>query len=459
MKPKLLMLVLDGVRYDKLRASRTPHLDALAENGFLAPAWTHDNALGPTLSGNGHASMLTGVWADKHHSWDNEFTAINLDEYPSVFTRMKHLRPELNTFSSISWEPLHTHLVGDIDVKLLHPEQPIRDTDTRVIETAQQAVKEGADAVYAYLLQGDLAGHYQGVETPEYIDAIEHMDGIIGNLLETIREQPDDEDWLILVATDHGMTGKDHGGDEYTTRLGWVLASGSSVDPAASDHEWKLVDVAVTALLHMGIEIDPAWGLEGMKMEPRIPGAFDELLPQMDSYTPLPLESYPARTSTVPAGWARDGERAGWQFMTPHYWSWRLSQHGRGSFVAGRDVIAVCDPALDPASPPIDATLWSPDIDAEAAQTLCFFTHYRQLAQTQQRATVLAELASGEQITVWQRDSDAGEMSDLSTRECIDLPQGTVRVGWRYEAPPSASLASYWAISAPTFSATTGGSR
>src|SRR5690606_35053375 len=154
------------------------------------------------------------------------------------------------------------------------------DTDTRVIETAQQAVKEGADAIYAYLLQGDLAGHYQGVETPEYIDAIEHMDGIIGNLLETIREQPYDEDWLILVATDHGMTGKDHGGDEYTTRLGWVLASGSSVDPAASDHEWKLVDVAVIALLHMGIEIDPAWGLEGMKMEPRIPGAFDELLPQ-----------------------------------------------------------------------------------------------------------------------------------------------------------------------------------
>lgn len=479
MTPKLLMIVLDGARYDKLLNADTPHVKALAETGMLVPSWIHDNALGPTISGNGHASMLTGVWSDKHESWDNDFTAPNFAEYPSIFTRMAAAKPELRTSTAISWEPLSEHIVGEVGTKIVHLGENDRENDIACAEAGKVSIERGDDAVYVYLVQGDHASHSFGVESPMYDDALRHVDSLVGELVETLNTRTRqaeyaDEHWLILLATDHGQTRFGHGGDEYTTRLGWVLVAGDAAgdfigtasetgagtenNAGTAQAEWKLVDIAATALTHMGIDIDPKWGFDGTPIGSTTvtaPGTFDDIVSGLTPYEPVPGYTFPGSTEAVPAGWIAETDPKhahGWAFITGHYWSWRMPRHGRGSFVRARGPIAVCDPAMAPLPGAVHATLWSPEFGTEgipeAPCCVCLHSHYRQTGTDPQEARVVALLSGGEEVTLWSRSAELGELLDISVPERIDIPEGTIRVGFHFEAEKPGG---YWAIDAPEF--------
>ena len=69
---------------------------------------------------------------------------------------------------------------------------------------------------------------------------------------------------LILVSTDHGRTEDgSHGGETTEERTIFFLASGPSAQVGMLSETPVIADVAVTALGHLGIEIDSAWGLDG----------------------------------------------------------------------------------------------------------------------------------------------------------------------------------------------------
>jgi hypothetical protein len=72
------------------------------------------------------------------------------------------------------------------------------------------------------------------------------------------------ESWLVLVATDHGRTAEgSHGGESPDETTVFFLASGPAAVRGGPARPPAVVDVAVTALAHLGIEIDPAWELDG----------------------------------------------------------------------------------------------------------------------------------------------------------------------------------------------------
>jgi hypothetical protein len=72
------------------------------------------------------------------------------------------------------------------------------------------------------------------------------------------------EDWLILVSTDHGRREDGgHGGDTPEERTIFYIAAGPSAERGRSTVNTFIVDLPVTALAHLGIPIDPAWELDG----------------------------------------------------------------------------------------------------------------------------------------------------------------------------------------------------
>lgn len=73
-----------------------------------------------------------------------------------------------------------------------------------------------------------------------------------------------EEDWLVLVTTDHGgLASKTHGKDAPQERTVFIIASGPSVIPGELSGRPGVVDVAVTALAHLGIPLDGKWRLDG----------------------------------------------------------------------------------------------------------------------------------------------------------------------------------------------------
>ena len=270
-RKKVLVVGIDGVRIDVLRSLHLPTIEMLAANGVLTEA----RARMPTVSGPGWSSILIGVWSDKHGVKNNEFVGKNYAAYPDFLTRLERLDPKWSTFAALDWPPLGSALgggplVGDsVDVKVLvngdrvgYPEADAR----AATAAARYLANEDPDAAFVYLGNPDEVAHAVGPLTPEYRAALQEADRLVARLISAIRSRPTyaREDWLILMSTDHGHVDKGgHGGASAVELTSFFLASGPSVARAPVATPVDIVDVAVTALAHLGVAIDPAWGLDG----------------------------------------------------------------------------------------------------------------------------------------------------------------------------------------------------
>ncbi|MDH3205500.1 MAG: alkaline phosphatase family protein [Gemmatimonadota bacterium] len=269
---KVLLIGIDGVRPDVLAEVETPNLDRLADRGTFAD----DARTGfPTMSGPGWSSFLTGVWPDKHGVTTNEFENKHYDAFPDVFTRIESLRPDLNTWVAADWLPLVTSdhngpVISDaVDTKHVLDGYEVgwSEGDELTVELAAEALAESdPDAMFVYLGNPDETSHQHTSIGLEYRSAIELADEHVGRLVGAIEARPtyDQEDWLILVSTDHGRRANGgHGGDTPEERTIFYIASGPSATVGRAGVETSIVDVPVTALAHLGIPIDPAWNLDG----------------------------------------------------------------------------------------------------------------------------------------------------------------------------------------------------
>ena len=270
--PKVLLIGIDGVRPDVLAEVDTPNLDGLiAEGAFTDAARTGL----PSVSGPGWSSFLTGVWPAKHGVLDNEFENKNYAEYPDLFTRIEGLHPDLETWVAADWLPLvapdhNGPVISDaVDTKhvLNGYEMGWAEADELTVRLAEEALAAGdPDAMFVYLGNPDESSHQARSIGSEYRSAIALADDHVGRLVAALgaRASVEEEDWLILVSTDHGRTEQGgHGGDSPEERTIFYLASGPSAAPGPIVEPVFIVDVAVTALTHLGIDIDPGWGLDG----------------------------------------------------------------------------------------------------------------------------------------------------------------------------------------------------
>lgn len=275
--PKVLVIGIDGIRVDVLREVPTPVLDSLVGAG--AAAFTARNVL-PTVSGPNWSSMLTGVEPTKHGVRSNDFTGNDYETYPDFLTRIERERRRLRTFAVVDWRPLGDTTSGgptisdrvDRKVVLDGYELGWETADSLSVEEAVTALREwNPDAMFVYLGNPDETSHeHRSTFGPEYREAIETADRMVGRLLAAMRERPTygEEDWLVLVSTDHGRD--DRGGHgQFTPEESTIfyIASGPGTLQGSLDGEGvNITDVAVTALAHLGIPADTTWGLDGKPM-------------------------------------------------------------------------------------------------------------------------------------------------------------------------------------------------
>ena len=270
--PKVLVIGIDGVRTDVLAEVATPNLDALVAEG----AWSMSaRTTIPTISGPAWSSMLIGVWPSSHNVFNNNFEQNRYAEHPDFLTRMESVRPELETFVAGDWLPLVAEdaggpLFGDaVDEVFAVDGYDLgwAEADDVVTDAAADALATGdPDALFVYLGNPDETSHVTGSIGPEYREAIALADEQVGRLASAVRARATfpEEDWLILVSTDHGRRPDGgHGGRSESELTSFFIAHGPSAVPGQLEGTPRVLDIAVTALTHLGIDIDPAWGLDG----------------------------------------------------------------------------------------------------------------------------------------------------------------------------------------------------
>jgi hypothetical protein len=269
---KVLVIGIDGIRVDILAETSTPNIDALIAEGFFSDR-ARTNVR--TMSGPGWSSMLIGARTDKHLVDSNNFTGNDYATYPEFLTRLEQVNPSFNTLAVVDWAPLATTASGGplfsdaIDELLFFDgeEEGYHRADSLSVAAAVDRLEsEDIDAAFVYIGDADEISHVTGTYAPEYRSAIEEADALVGRLVAAIQRRPTyaDEDWLILVSTDHGRNEEGgHGGGSDQERTIFFLAHGPSVVREPIETVPNIVDVAVTALTHLGVDIDPAWNLDG----------------------------------------------------------------------------------------------------------------------------------------------------------------------------------------------------
>ncbi len=265
---KVLVVGIDGCRPDALQKAKATNLAALAQSGAFS--YTAQNLPlrlvdAETSSGPSWASLLSGVFPDKHGWLDDVRRKRFNGQYPHFFARLKTHDPNLSTASIITWPDLQRITTGAEINEFVKKDQAAVERGIELL------TKQNPDALFIHLDSVDAAGHGKGFspDVPEYLAAIEEMDLRVGQIVAAVRARPDHarENWLILVSTDHGGAGGGHNSHQNVVpeiRKIFYIASGDSTEPGEIKGQVYGVDVAATALAHLGVKLDPAWKLDGV---------------------------------------------------------------------------------------------------------------------------------------------------------------------------------------------------
>lgn len=261
---KVLFIGIDGCRSDALQAADTPNIDELISNGFFI-----DDALcsingQPTWSGPGWSSMVTGVWYDKHGVSDNSFSGSNFDDFPTFNVLLEESGQEYHTASFIMWTPIHTGIFnGTMDYNELHSEED----GSVALGAADYMQNEFLDVLFLDFDDVDHAGHSYGFSpiVPQYVNTIENVDEYIGWVIDAMEARPNfsNEDWLIIVTSDHGGNMSGHGDQSLETRTIPIILSGSATSSNNLPEQAYIVDLVPTLIHFMGEEINCGWDLDG----------------------------------------------------------------------------------------------------------------------------------------------------------------------------------------------------
>lgn len=444
--PKVLVIGLDGAMIRRVKDADAPHLDALMAAGVTAPSAIYTNPMAPTSSGPGWSTLITGVWPDKHKVVNNEFTGHQLARYPDFLTRAEAAKPDLRTYAVASWNPI-TDIVfsAKVDERV---STPSAEYDTGTTSRAVARVKADVDAVFVHLDNVDHAGHEHGNASRQYLEALHGVDTQVGQIVAAVKSRATygDEDWLIMITADHGHTAAGgHGGDSWDERQTFLIAAGGGLPAGVTRHDVKMPDVAVSALHHLGVAVDPAWGLDGRPVQQQLPDAFDSLRGQLQKAVDeggigADVLGF---THTAPSGWSVDNTRMGtggvtewrgWSFTTDEFWTKAERSQRRELNVRARNVFAVCDGdewSDRSFTGTFDSTLVSPafPVRAGATATLTYTTYYRQEAP--QRGEVLVSYGGAAPVVVKTYGADT---SSRVENVALQVPAGatTAQVRFRY---------------------------
>ena len=275
-QPKVLLIGIDGCRFDAILYSQAKLLKKyLNEGAYTDQCDVLDNkgTKADTASGAGWASILTGVWADRHNVLGNDFAGNRLNDCPSILHLANKAKPKLQCTALVTWAPIQQDICkGHAGCRLIldGDKKGYKDGDRVLTEAALDVLKsENPDLLFLYFGHLDSVGHGYGFhpKSPKYTNGIEEIDDHLIRIFKALDARPKlaTEDWLVLFFTDHGGQGRGHGGGRTVPeiRTGFLIVHGEGAQKGKIADKVSNADIVPTALTHLGIAIDPNWRLEG----------------------------------------------------------------------------------------------------------------------------------------------------------------------------------------------------
>lgn len=215
----VLFIGIDGLRGDALRcdgcAKPATLMELMDEGAF------HTNVLAggsqSTFSGPGWASAFTGFWANRHGVTSNDANLPLLETH--VFDLIKLSYPGATTAVVGDWYNI-THNLAPATADAVLANGPKYSQQATDQVKAWLAWTHAPTAIFYYLHNVDIHVCCYDPLSATYQRKILDEDAQIRQVLDALAARPNylQENWLIVVASDHGGTASGHGGQSAAER-------------------------------------------------------------------------------------------------------------------------------------------------------------------------------------------------------------------------------------------------
>ena len=289
---KAVYIIVDGVPADMIERLQTPNIMDIARKGGYHRSYTGGEVGSytqtATISAIGYTNLLTSTWYNKHNVGGNSNLKPNYN-YWTIFRIAKEQQRPVKTALYSSWTDNRTVLIGegkeetgkvkidfvkdgyDLDknrfpkrAKELH----IFDIDEQISKDAAEGIRKDApDLTWVYLWYTDDAGHIEG-NGAFFDEYTMKADKQIGRIWEAVqyREKNFDEEWMVVVTTDHGReeNGYGHGGQSERERTSWI-STNVKTNKHFETNDLAIIDITPSICRFLDFEVpqDILWEQDG----------------------------------------------------------------------------------------------------------------------------------------------------------------------------------------------------
>lgn len=237
---KVLVLGWDGARADALAllgedsaVNRVVNDGGKASIAYCGGVNYPGKITQDTSTAPGWCTMLTGVWADKHGINGNGTEKSN--DYLTLLTSSVQSGLADKSAFYFSWDGHLTTYKNEIeyirenqlDVSFVYSDNGDDGTFSKAL--ADISSPDCSDFIFTIFEYCDRFGHEYGFwnDAPEYEEAVKLSSEKGLALIDAIesRETYENEDWLILITSDHGGYVRGHGGETIMERMMFIVTN------------------------------------------------------------------------------------------------------------------------------------------------------------------------------------------------------------------------------------------
>lgn len=265
-KHYVVLVSLDGFRYDYAKKYGARHLLAMAAHGASAPEGMIPAY--PSLTFPNHYTLVTGLYPEHHGIVGNQFydpqrketysyrdAKTNLDGSWYGGTPLWSLAEKQGMRSAcFFWPGSEAEIAGERPSYYLHYDDHIPDEKRidQVTTWLKLPVEQRPHFITLYYANVDHAGHDYGPDSPQTAEAVRHVDALMGTLEADLKALALPVD--LIIVSDHGMAKIEGGWIDLDTfapldGLTTVGASLYAPDEAAANAAYQKLKAADAAFM------------------------------------------------------------------------------------------------------------------------------------------------------------------------------------------------------------------
>ena len=257
----VVLIGLDGFGAYAFPEAEMPQVKKMMQEG----AWSLKvRTVLPSSSAVNWASIIMGAGPTLHGytEWNSatpEIPSASVNKggmFPSIFSIIKEQKPHAKTAAIFAWGGINPLVQkGTADIRI-----PVKGEEA-CVDSAVAVIKNQKPAfTFIHLDEPDGVGHNIGHHTKEYYAELKNVDARIARIVNAVKDAGIYNETVIIVTSDHGGTGKGHGGKSLDeVDVPWIAIGKGVKKNKEIKHTMITFDTAATIAWILGLKTPDSW--------------------------------------------------------------------------------------------------------------------------------------------------------------------------------------------------------